>query len=118
MRVWKWCCPNTTPAGSAIFPRWSKPYGVIPAGGGTGCHLTTYLADNFRIALMARDVPGIGYRAYRLANVPVDGIAMATSAATPAPITALENEWLRVEANPEDGTLTVTDKATGRTLTV
>lgn len=77
-------------------------------------HVTTYLADNFRIALVARDVPGVGYRAYRLANVPENGATLATPA--PVPITALENEWLRVEADPEDGTLRVTDKATGRTL--
>ncbi len=78
------------------------------------CHLTTYLADNFRIAMVARDVPGVGYRAYRLANVPGSGPADAPPA--PARITALENEWLRVEADPQDGTLRVTDKATGRTL--
>ena len=77
------------------------------------CHLTAYLADNFRIEFVAQDVPGVGYRAYRLANAPYNGAGDASPLAS---LTALENEWLRVEADPRDGTLRVTDKATGRTL--
>lgn len=82
----------------------------------TRCHLITYLADMFRLSFVAEDVPGVGYRAYHLTNVP-DPTAGAPDADTarPAPA-ALENEWLRVEADPRDGTLRLTDKSTGRVI--
>ncbi len=78
------------------------------------CHLTTYLAGNYRLAFMAEDVPGVGYRAYRLAAVAADGAG--SEAAPNGAGHAIENEWLRVEVDPQDGTLTLTDKATGRVM--
>ncbi len=78
-------------------------------------HLTTYLADQYRIAFVAEDVPGVGYRAYWLANTPTED-GEEFPADEPTPIVRIENEWLRVAVDPDDGTLTVTDKATGRTL--
>jgi len=81
------------------------------------CHLVTYLADVFRLAFIADNVPGVGYRAYWLANVPKTTTEDASGVgAKQEPIAALENEWLRVQADSKDGTLRVTDKLTGRTL--
>ena len=74
-------------------------------------HLSTYLASDFRLGFMAQAVPGVGYRAYRLA------IEYATAPedtpVSPTRSTTIENEWFCVEADPQDGTLTVTDKSTG-----
>ena len=61
-----------------------------------------------------RDVPGVGYRPYRLAAVAADGAG--SEAAPNGAGHAIENEWLRVEVDPQDGTLTLTDKATGRVM--
>lgn len=81
------------------------------------CHLVTYLADVFRLAFVAQDVPGVGYRAYWLANEPLTG-APDSPAETPVSPSgaALENAWLLVEADARDGTLRITDKSTGRVL--
>jgi len=78
------------------------------------CRLTTYLADNVRLAFAAENVLGVGFRAYRLGSAPAAS-ALPAPAAAPS-LAALENEWLRVEADPRDGTLRVTDKATGRVM--
>jgi len=76
------------------------------------CELTIYLAGYHRLAFVAEDVPGVGYRSYRLHNVPGkseratgDGLRQR----------AIENEWFRVEADTTGGTLTITDKRTGVT---
>ncbi len=81
------------------------------------CRLTTYLAENYRLAFMARDIPGVGYRSYRLVNMPARGDASVGATAGPARTPRLENKWFQVVADPQDGTLVVTDKATGRTYT-
>ncbi len=73
-------------------------------------HLTTYLAGNFRLAFGAESVPGVGYRAYRLA---VTSAAPEDAPVAPVQANEIENEWFRVEADPQDGTLVVTDKFTG-----
>ena len=74
-------------------------------------HLTTYLAGNFRLAFVAENIPGVGYRAYRLAithgDIPIETLPAL------AQTNAIENEWFRVEADPQDGTLAVTDHSTG-----
>jgi alpha-mannosidase len=74
-------------------------------------HLTTYLAGNFRLAFMAQAVPGVGYRTYRLAMTHAASPEDAPAALTRANV--IENEWFRVEADLQDGTLTVTDQSTG-----
>jgi mannosylglycerate hydrolase len=74
-------------------------------------HLTTYLADNFRLAFTAQAVPGVGYRTFRLT---VTHPAFPDIAPViPTHATVIENEWFHVEVDPQDGTLTVTDKSTG-----
>jgi alpha-mannosidase len=62
-----------------------------------------------RAGFVAPDVPGFGYRTYRVVHGP------------PRPATvegggSIENEFFRVTADPGDGTLTVFDKASGRRL--
>lgn len=67
---------------------------------------------SLELELLARDVPGFGYKTYRLApGQPAAGPEPAGLA--PAPI---ENEFFRVEADPDTGALTVTDKETGLVL--
>jgi alpha-mannosidase len=51
----------------------------------------------------------VGYRALRV-------VYGQGERPQPQPARAIENEYLRVEADPTDGTLTLTDKATGVTL--
>jgi hypothetical protein len=75
-------------------------------------HLTTYLAGNFRLAFGAESVPGVGYRAYRLAVTPT---APEDTPVAPVQANVIENEWFRVEADPQDGTL-VTDKSSALSI--
>ena len=64
------------------------------------------------IGFVARDVPGYGYKVYRIEE------AQAPVPARGAPDAAggIENESFHVVADPADGTLTVTDKRSGRVL--
>lgn len=90
------------------------------------------LTDRWRyteIGFAARDVPGLGYRAYRLARreVPLDSHQLFFTALQPSAMlkgsdavtdlavgnNVLENAFLRVEVDGRDGTLSVTDKASG-----
>jgi alpha-mannosidase len=64
------------------------------------------------IGFVARDVPGYGYRVYRL--VTGTEAAHQPRAQQAAPL-RIENSALAVAADPSDGTLTVVDKRTGRT---
>ena len=61
--------------------------------------------------LLACDVPGLGYKAYRLAPGHPLGRDMFG-----LDNNLIENEFFRVEADPDDGTVTVTDKETGLVL--
>ncbi len=77
------------------------------------CHLTVLFGRPSRLAFEARDVPGVGWRSYRLRAAP------GPVEERPAQVTretAIENAWLRVEADPITGRLSVLDKATGRVL--
>jgi len=67
---------------------------------------------SLELELLARDVPAFGYRTYWL-RPGQPSSAFETGGFAPAPI---ENEFFRVEADPDDGTLTVTDKETGLVL--
>jgi len=66
--------------------------------------------ERYEVTFMANDVPGCGYRAYRLDGAP------RQEALTGGLITApgcLENEYVRVQVNG-DGTLDLTDRQTGQ----
>lgn len=77
------------------------------------CRLTVRFGRPSRLAFEARDVPGTGWRSYRLraAPGPVEEHPAAVTRET-----VIENAWLRVEADPLTGHLSVLDKATGRVL--
>ena len=86
--------------------------------------------EALEIAFVARDVPPLGYATYRWEPHPTP----AAFGGTPSPLLAfgqergegsgeaagggvrIENEFLRVEADPETGLLTVTDRETGLVL--
>jgi alpha-mannosidase len=69
-----------------------------------------------KLRFLARDLPAHGGRTYLLAtrresDAPAPESDLVTSTTT------IENAWLRVEVNPTDGTLTVTEKASGTVYT-
>jgi len=77
------------------------------------CRLTVRFGRPRRLAFEAHDVPGVGWRSYRLRAAP--GPAEERPA-TVTRETVIENAWLRAEADPLTGRLSVLDKATGRVL--
>ena len=66
----------------------------------------TPVADRSVVGFVAHDVPGTGYRTYTVEY----GAAPAPSSTE----SSIENEFFRVVVNSRDGTLTVTDKRSGR----
>ena len=70
--------------------------------------------EALEVAFVARDVPPLGYAAYRWIPRQTRGEVPGTSE-VPGTF-GIENEFLRVEADPETGLLTVTDKETGLVL--
>jgi alpha-mannosidase len=68
--------------------------------------------EGLQIQFVARDVPPLGYLTYTL----------GAGSSEPEPkrgdqsVSSIENEHFRAVVNPDDGTLTITDKATGRVL--
>ncbi|MBZ5565392.1 MAG: hypothetical protein LAP13_23590 [Acidobacteriia bacterium] len=68
------------------------------------------------VRFLARDVPSVGYKCYRIADE--RGRGSATLVETPLPIiTTLENPYYRIEINPAAGAVkSVYDKQLGREL--
>jgi hypothetical protein len=68
------------------------------------------------VEFLGRDIPGLGYSQFLVTH----DAQPATHGQPPTPSlpspTSIENEFFHVEADPSDGTLTVTDKATGLVL--
>ena len=68
------------------------------------------------VEFLGRDIPGLGYSQFSVTRGPWP----ATHGQPPTPSLqsppSIENEFFHVEADPTDGTLTVTDKATGLVL--
>lgn len=62
------------------------------------------------LTFFASGMPGHGFKTWWLTGAPG---SPAASAGSPASQHEIENEFLRVEFNPVDGTLTVTDKISG-----
>lgn len=67
------------------------------------------LPERVEVGFLAPQVPGMGYRALRV----VYGQGQRPQ---PQPAGAIENEYFRVEVDPAEGTLTLTDKVTDATL--
>ena len=63
------------------------------------------------VGFVARDVPGYGYRAFRVVAGPPQGRHPTSQAAD-----SIENEFFKVEADAKDGTITLHDKKTGQIL--
>lgn len=61
------------------------------------------------VGFVASDVPGFGYRTYRVVHGPPRRAPVASA-------DSIENEFFRVTADPSDGTLTVLDKSSGHLL--
>jgi alpha-mannosidase len=66
------------------------------------------------VAFVARDVPPLGYATYHFAPA-ADRAPAEAQASSEDPLT-IENDHLRVLADPETGTLTVVDRETGAAL--
>jgi mannosylglycerate hydrolase len=60
--------------------------------------------------LVAPNVPGHGYKAFRIVRGPPEGESKKPVAVS------IENEFFVISADPDDGSITVRDKATGRIL--
>ena len=69
--------------------------------------------EALEVAFVARDVPPLGYATYRWVPHPTPSILAAEGDGGGL---SIENEFLRVEADPETGLLTVTDRETGLVL--
>ncbi|MCD6286016.1 MAG: hypothetical protein J7M39_08905, partial [Anaerolineae bacterium] len=70
-------------------------------------HLLLHYGDYAQCTFVAPDVPGLGYRAFRVQ--PVDGLPDQTEKSES---TSIENEFLHIQVD-EDGTFTLTDRMTG-----
>lgn len=71
-------------------------------------------ASRIQFQFVAHDVPGCGYKTYFL--VPQSSIVTAPAPAATTVVSTnlhMENEFLAIDVNPEDGTLTLLDKSTG-----
>jgi len=68
--------------------------------------------DRVAVGFMAADVPGFGYKAFRVEYGP----ASPPAEGSPGGDGRIENEFFAVTVNPADGTLDVQDKRTGRLL--
>jgi mannosylglycerate hydrolase len=84
---------------------------AIPEGAPPG-----YDRSRAEIGFVARDVPGYGFRIYRLVPAGPTATGASPARASSDDGRVIENALFRVEASATDGTLTVTDKRAGRTL--
>jgi len=74
-------------------------------------HVRVHLATTVRFNFVAEGVPGCGYKTFFL------GEGQEQACDTPASASLhMENESLAVDINPDDGTLTLTDKCTATTF--
>lgn len=74
-------------------------------------HVTALEAPHVRLSFVARALPAFGGRAYLL-HAQENG-EPAPASEIVASATAIENAWLRVEVDPKNGTLTLTEKESG-----
>jgi alpha-mannosidase len=74
------------------------------------------LPERVEVGFLAPDVPAVGYRALRVVYGQALPAGRQVRRPRLQPARAIENECFRVEADPADGTLTLTDRATGVTL--
>lgn len=99
----------------AALERWtSQILGLLEDETLEEVHVRAGSAALCALALAASDVPGFGYRAYRVLGRPGLEPDLRGLSATGL---RLENEFLAVQADPKDGTLSILHKPTGMRLT-
>jgi alpha-mannosidase len=76
-------------------------------------HFAMHYPPKVDVRFLAEDVPPMGYR--MLTVVPVEQTETEDHSADEANVIA--NEFFEVDADPVDGTITLTDRASGQTLT-
>jgi alpha-mannosidase len=76
-----------------------------------GTHLVLRMVPRLHVRFVARDVPGYGYKAWRVVAGRPESASVPSRSEPQG--SRIENEFLIVEASPADGTLTVTDRQTG-----
>ena len=70
-----------------------------------------YFAPQMQLSFRAENVPACGYKTYAIQHLISN--TQSPIPDTQHPIPSIKNEFYIVEANPTDGTLTITDKETG-----
>ncbi|MCY2928312.1 MAG: hypothetical protein NTV86_02230 [Planctomycetota bacterium] len=99
--------PTGHPRSEAVFLRTPGPVRVIAPDG-----VAEAAQDGpSGVCFVARDVPALGYKVYR-----IEPGTPATPAAKPAEATAFQTGRYRVAFGPEGGLVTLHDKLTGRDL--
>jgi mannosylglycerate hydrolase len=66
--------------------------------------------ERMEAGFLARDVPAYGYKSFSVIY------GRPTPRRRPSPTRVIENEHLRVEVHPADGTISLTDKTSGATI--
>ena len=109
--------PSSTPRTDRVIARVVPP--VDPKGVtliGPDGELVPFRAEG-EIAFVARDVPPLGYATYRFISSKVQSPESKVAGRRTSNLEhGIENDFFRVEADPQTGLLTVMDKKTGLTL--
>ena len=80
-------------------------------------HLHVVEDAGLEVELLARDVPPVGYRQSYIYPAAPQASAFDDRSSDTLALPQIENEFFSVEASQSDGTLSVTDRLTGRTFT-
>lgn len=72
-------------------------------------HVQVRSPERVQVAFFARDLPGYGYKTYRLSN---DTDRVTSRGDYSAKLNLIENEFFRIKPDPNDGSLTITDLRT------
>lgn len=86
---------------------------LIEVEGLTRFHIRAHTLPTAQLTLVARDVPGFGYKTYWVREGTGDQASEVCEGFGSLEQHLLENEFYTVEVDPTDGTLALTDKATG-----
>lgn len=102
---------------TAIRGTLSRIGAELPIRAVTRARVRIHTMATGRLAFVAPDVPGHGYRTFRLRGAETPGGGGAAEQGEDALPAAIENEFFRVRAEPATGALVVEDKRNGRILT-
>lgn len=109
-----WAAISPTPPAQRLYSQdvIERIRAILEGPGAPRWQVNATEPPNVKLRFLARDLPAHGGRTYLLATSQ-EGDAPAPESDLVASPTTIENAWLRVEADPTDGTLTVTEKASG-----